>query len=197
MVCAWCAWVRAGRVGECRLWEASTADMPPPGACRAHRRPSEAAGVRQSSKRPDRLTLKAKRTQHPGWQAERMQHSGMATVCTECTAMRAAYVGTSAGRPTAPQARAAEAAAAVRRISSDVKERRPCAATCAPAWFHEHPPAARGSSRRRRLLAREEQARSFSHSSPWRRREARAALPPAHQGCSQGPGPCSGCLRPH
>eukprot|EP01045_Picozoa_sp_COSAG04_P008539 COSAG04_NODE_475_length_13749_cov_11.148498_3_plen_583_part_00 len=50
--CAWCAWVRARRVGERRLWEASTADMPPSGACRAHRRPSEAAGVRQSSKRP-------------------------------------------------------------------------------------------------------------------------------------------------
>eukprot|EP01045_Picozoa_sp_COSAG04_P011448 COSAG04_NODE_738_length_10699_cov_72.861604_2_plen_197_part_00 len=40
LACAWCAWVRAGRVGERRLWEASTADMPPSGACRAHRRPS-------------------------------------------------------------------------------------------------------------------------------------------------------------
>ena len=43
MVCAWCAWVRAGRVGERHLWEASAADMDgaaaPPCRCwRTHSR---------------------------------------------------------------------------------------------------------------------------------------------------------------
>ena len=74
LACAWCAWVRARRVGERRLWEASTADMPPTGACRAHRRPCRPPEYGKAANAPSFDSTRPKECNIPASQAERMQH---------------------------------------------------------------------------------------------------------------------------